>query len=59
VQSPACASNNSRYSRDIPASSSIRQQILDLAVAAIVDCGEAAVCVNDFAFETGVTVPTL
>jgi hypothetical protein len=43
----------------MPASSSIRQQILDLAVAAIVDGGEAAVCVNDLAVETGVTVPTL
>jgi len=43
----------------MPASSSSRQRILDLAVAAIVDGGEAAVCVNDLAVEADVTVPTL
>ena len=43
----------------MPTSSSIRQRILDLAVAAIDDGGEAAVRVNDLAAEAGVTVPTL
>ena len=43
----------------MPTSNSIRQRILDLAVAAIDDGGEAAVRVNDLAAEAGVTVPTL
>jgi AcrR family transcriptional regulator len=39
--------------------SSIRQQILSLAIAAIDKGGEAAIRVNDIAAEAGVTVPTL
>jgi AcrR family transcriptional regulator len=39
--------------------SSIRQQILDLAIQAIDMGGEAAIRVNDIANEAGVTVPTL
>ena len=38
---------------------SIHQRILDLAVAAIDDGGEAAVRVDDLAAEAGVTVPIL
>jgi AcrR family transcriptional regulator len=43
----------------MPQSDSIRQRILELAVSAINEGGEAAVRVNDLATEAGVTVPTL
>jgi AcrR family transcriptional regulator len=43
----------------MPQSDSIRQRILELAVSAIDEGGEAAVRVNDLATEAGVTVPTL
>ncbi|MEI8161355.1 MAG: TetR/AcrR family transcriptional regulator [Actinomycetes bacterium] len=43
----------------MPQSDSIRQRILELAVFAIDEGGEAAVRVNDLAAEAGVTVPTL
>jgi len=43
----------------MPHSDSIRQRILELAVSAIDEGGEAAVRVNDLAAEAGVTVPTL
>jgi AcrR family transcriptional regulator len=43
----------------MPHSDSIRQRILELAVSAIDEGGEAAVRVNDLATEAGVTVPTL
>jgi AcrR family transcriptional regulator len=43
----------------MPQSDSIRQRILELAVSAIDEGGEAAVRVNDLAAEAGVTVPTL
>jgi AcrR family transcriptional regulator len=43
----------------MPQSDSIRQRILDLAISAIDEGGEAAVRVNDLATEAGVTVPTL
>jgi len=43
----------------MPQSDSIRQRILELAISAIDEGGEAAVRVNDLATEAGVTVPTL
>ena len=43
----------------MPQSDSIRQRILELAISAIDEGGEAAVRVNDLAAEAGVTVPTL
>ncbi|NDG67232.1 MAG: TetR/AcrR family transcriptional regulator, partial [Actinobacteria bacterium] len=43
----------------MPQSETIRQRILELAVFAIDEGGEAAVRVNDLAAEAGVTVPTL
>jgi AcrR family transcriptional regulator len=43
----------------MPTKNSIRQRILELAVAAIDEGGEVAVRVNDLAAEAGVTVPTL
>ena len=43
----------------MPHSDSIRQRILELAVSAIDEGGEAAVRVNDLAAEAGVTIPTL
>ena len=43
----------------MPTSNSIRQRILELAVAAIDEGGEVSVRVNDLAAEAGVTVPTL
>jgi AcrR family transcriptional regulator len=43
----------------MPQSDSIRQRILELAISAIDEGGEAAVRVNDLATEAGVTVPPL
>lgn len=43
----------------MPQSDSIRQRILELAISAIDEGGEAAVRVNDLATEAGVTIPTL
>lgn len=43
----------------MPSTNSIRQRILELAVVAIDEGGEAAIRVNDLAAEAGVTVPTL
>jgi len=44
---------------DITQTKSIRQGILDLAIATIDDGGEVAIRVNDIAAKAGVTVPTL
>jgi AcrR family transcriptional regulator len=44
---------------DITRTKSIRQGILDLAIATIDDGGEVAIRVNDMAAKAGVTVPTL
>ena len=44
---------------DLTQTKSIRQGILDLAIATIDDGGEVAIRVNDIAAKAGVTVPTL
>ena len=43
----------------MPQTNSVRQRILELAVAAIDEGGEVAIRVNDLAAAAGVTVPTL